>query len=99
MVESSKMTSSYQMCLDSAAQKPERVIEMTDASVEDYYRSCLVTDTVEFDRINDYLRAQNELETMGILKVVGINPEGLMTYMIFGQLYPKTETDQLRQYI
>jgi len=36
---------------------------------------------------------------MGILKVVGINPEGLMTYMIFGQMYPKAETEQLRGYI
>ena len=86
--------SSYQMCLDSQHQKPDRTVEHSDS--EEYYRSCLVTNTDDFDRINAHLRAQSELEQMGILKVVGINPEGLMTYMIFGQMYPKTETEQLR---
>lgn len=87
------------MCLGNQPQKPDRTVQLNGSEVEEYYRSCLVTNTEDFDRINAHLRAQNELEQMGILKVVGINPEGLMTYMIFGQMYPKAETDQLRGYI
>ena len=97
MVES-KLESSFYM-VEEAIYQPDQFIEMNNEAMIDEYKKTIVTDGIEFDKIQDYLSAQHELEEAGILKVVGVDPHGLMTYMIFGSNYPAHESDALRRNI
>ena len=72
---------------------------MNDAAMIDEYKKTIITDESEFTTIQAYLTAQHELEEQGILKVVGVDPQGLMTYMIFGSNYPANEAADLRRNI
>ena len=63
------------------------------------YKKEISNEGVKSDEIKDFLRAQKELEGINFLKVVGHDPQGIMTYMIFGNNFPKANNDLFKMYI
>lgn len=79
--------------------KPDQFIEMDLDSIKEKYRDAVETEIIESNKIKNYLEAQKRLEEINFMKVIGHDPQGITTYMIFGHNYPKTGLDQFRNYI
>jgi hypothetical protein len=79
--------------------KPEQHIEIGLESVKEIYRREVETGSINSYKIKEFLDAQKALETLNFLKVIGHNPQGIITYLIFGFTYPKQDNDQLKSHI
>ena len=81
---------------DDMMSKPDLYIEMeTDQMDKEYYKA-IEAEHVESEKISNFLKAQKQLEEVNFIKSVGHDSRGVINYMIFGQMYPKENTEQFK---
>ena len=79
--------------LDQAADKYGSLIPIDEAPK--HYNNFLEEINVNAAQIKDFLKAQKILEDKQFLKVVGHDPKGVMTYMIFGYRFENNDEFKL----
>lgn len=79
--------------------KPDQTIEMDPESIIKEYHNAISAEVFESSKIQKFLEAQKQLEGINFLRVVGHDPQGIMTYLIFGYKYPVRDNQQFKLHI